>query len=271
MEPINVGVILQASDRIDFKLSPHTAKRKDIDTDVFRSWRMFFAEEISGKDVPFFQPPKSSEQFLQHLANLCDGAVLVTRPLAMAVQSEAGFDSVLADLYDRLVAPTEHSRKERSPRPTTRFREIEDEKEFRKRGLKRYPYVPLNAQRRWSAYRQLQNGENIVIDKVEVGNQMGLTADEIQKLAGIGDFLSDFLGSAPADAPRRRYVLLADQLNEKFTDQSDDNFGFMREEYDRAIETVKQSGGELLRKPEDVAEFAEEVDKKLPQTASTEH
>ena len=32
-------------------------------------------------------------------------------------------------------------------------------------------------------YRQVINGENLVIDKVEVGDRIGLTADEIQKLS----------------------------------------------------------------------------------------
>lgn len=264
MEPINVGVILQGQGKIDFKLSPHAAKRKDIDTPVFQSWRAFFEQEIRGGAVPLLQPPKDSVQFLLYLAGLCEHTVLVTKPLALSVQQERSFEEELQTLYDRLVAPLEFPKRGQQPRPTSRYREIEEEKNFRKRGMKKHPYLTIGGHRRWNAFRQALNGDNVVIDKVEVGNSVGLTADEIQKLSsGVENFLNNFLQHSSRNV-LPRYYLIADRLSEKFTDQSDDDFQVMQEELKRVEEMVRQQGGVVLREPEEVQNFAAEIDRKLP-------
>jgi hypothetical protein len=265
MEPFNVGIILQGQGKLDFRLSPHVAKRKDVDTVIFQKWRSFLEEEIRGEEVPYLQPPKLSREFLEYLARMCDQTMTISRPLYLSERPEEGFESVLQSLYDRLVAPPDQRRKEQSPRPTSTFRDLEEAKQFRKRGMKKHPYVSLPGEKqRWNAYRQVVNGQDIVVDKVEVNSVVGLTADEIQKLSsGVGRFLERFLhASHPVIPPR--YVLIADELREKFTDQTDEDYQAMKDELQGVLDVVRSQGGEILRDPREVQEFAEEVDKKLP-------
>ena len=194
MEPINFGVVLQGFGKIDFKLNPNFARRKDVETPVFQQWRDFLVEEIRGEPMPLFQPQKDSVEFLTHLANLCEQTVSMSRPLFVSAKKDESFEDVLESLFTKLVLPPESPKPDHMPRPTSRFREIEDEKQFRRRGMRKHPYLTLPGDKRWNAYRQLLNGENIVIDKVEVRNDVGLTADEIQKLAsGVEPFLDRFL------------------------------------------------------------------------------
>ena len=264
MEPFNVGVILQGQGRIDFKLSPHAAKRKDVDTIIFQRWRAFFEDEIHGEDVAFLQPPKSSREFLQYLSGLCDQTVTISKSLFLSERIEEPFEKVLQALYDRLVAPPDQQRREHASRPTSTFKELEETKQFRKRGMKKHPYIPLPGTKYWNAYRQVVNGENIVVDKVEVGNYVGLTADEIQKLStGVEQFLDRFLNESNPTPPRR-YVLIADPIQEKFTDQSEQDYKVMQDELREVVQKVERQGGKVLRDPEKVSSFAEEMDRKLP-------
>ena len=87
MEPINVGVILQGQGQLDVRLSPHAAKRKDVDTAAFRRWKDFFIEEVKGDPESLFQPEKTSLRFLQNIAELCDGPILLSRPLTLSTHS----------------------------------------------------------------------------------------------------------------------------------------------------------------------------------------
>ncbi len=267
MEPINIGVILQGSGKIDFKLNPHAARRKDIETQVYQQWRKFFEEEIGGPAVPLFQPPKDSPDFIRHLGGLCESTITITRPLVHVAYEQQSFDSELRAIYDRLVAPPEQNRK--SPdRPTSYFRQFEEEKEFRKRGMKKHPYISISGRselRHWNAFRQVSNGQDIVIDKIEVGNKVGLTADEIQKLSsGAELFVKSFLRESSKTGRSRRYCLITDQLVTKFTEQDQEDYEIMNEELSNIKKTVASLGGEVLDKPSDVEDFAEELDEHLP-------
>ena len=267
MEPINFGVVLQGFGKIDFKLNPNFAIRKDVETPVFQQWRDFLVEEIRGEPMPLFQPRKDSVEFLTHLANLCEQTVSLSRPLFVSAKKDESFEDVLESLFTKLVLPPESPKSDHMPRPTSRFREIEYEKQFRRRGMRKHPYLTLPGDKRWNAYRQLLNGENIVIDKVEVRNDVGLTADEIQKLAsGVEPFLDRFLESTAPAIPTR-YYLLADDLKEKFTDQTDDDYHAMKDELDCVIKTVESRGGSVLRRAEEVVDLANLIDNKLPQMA----
>jgi hypothetical protein len=267
MEPINIGVILQGSGRIDFKLSPNAARRKDIETQVYQKWRKFFEQEIGGPAIPLFQPPKHSPDFIAHLGSLCENTITITRPLILANQVPTSFEEALESIYDRLVAPPEQ--KKRQPnRPTSYFRQIEDEKEFRKRGMKKHPYIAIPGvpgNKHWNAFRQVLNGQDIAIDKIEVGNSVGLTADEIQKLSsGVGSFLTAFLKSRPTDGRPKRYCLIADQLDTKFSEQTEEDYGIMQEELDGIKRLVKTLGGEVLDQPNEIVGFTDEIDRRLP-------
>ena len=264
MEPINVGIILQTPEKIDFKMSPHAAKRKDVDTAIFQRWRSFLEEEIRGEAVPFLQPPKHSPEFVRYLHGLCDRTVSISNPLFLSEPPDVPFEDVLQRLYDRMVAPPEQTRKEQASRPTSTFRDLEEAKQFRKRGMKKHSYIELPDTKRWNAYRQVVNGENIVVDKVEVANIVGQTADEIQKLSsGVDAFLERFLVRDQRSMPPR-YVLIADDLREKFTEQTDADYRAMKDELDRVLELVSHRGGQVIRRSEEVQGFAEEIDRKLP-------
>ncbi len=266
MEPINFGVVLQGFGKIDFKLNPNFARRKDVETPVFQQWRDFLVEEIRGEPMPLFQPQKHSVEFLTHLANLCEQTVSMSRPLFVSAKKDESFEDVLESLFTKLVLPPESPKPDHMPRPTSRFRGIEDEKQFLRRGMRKHPYLTHPGDKRWNAYRQLLNGENIVIDKVEVQNNVGLTADEIQKLAsGVESFLDRFLVSSTPAIPK--YYLLADDLKEKFTDQSDGDYNAMKDELDCVIKTVESRGGLVLRRAEEVVDLANLIDNKLPQMA----
>jgi hypothetical protein len=269
MEPINIGLLLQGQGEVDFKLSPHAAKRKEIDTQVFQQWRRFFEQEVRGPAVPLFQPPKGSSDFIRHLSNVCEGAVRITKPLVHMATTQASFQGVLEEMYERLVAPPELVRRQ-PERPTSFFRQIEEEKDFRRRGMKKHPYIPSVGGQYWNAFRQVLNGQEIVIDKIEVGNSVGLTADEIQKIAsGSEHFVKTFLGSRGDAGRLRRYCLIADKLTGRFSDQTDDDFDIMQEQLETAKDVVKRSGGEVLSTTDDITGFAEELDRKLPGLAYT--
>lgn len=64
-----------------------------------------------------------------------------------------------------------------------------------------------------------------------------------------------------------RYYLLADDLNEKFTDQTDEDFQAMKDEMTHVIQTVESRGGLVLRGDDEVVKFADQIDQKLPQMA----
>lgn len=262
MEPINVGVILQGSGRIDVRLSPHAAKRKEIDTQVYRKWRQFFLEEVRGEQARLLQPEKTSPQFLTYLQQLCGGAVLLSRPLVLEVAQGRPFDSVLEDLYIRLVAPPETTSPAAAHRPTGRFRQIAEERQFLKRGMKRHTHVVVNDQPLWMAYRQVANGQIIAIDKVEVDREIGATANEIERLPHILELLPKFFG-AGRKLPTR-YFLLADVLQQPFTDQPEAEFAAMRDELETAVEQVKKAGGEVLRTVPETESLAAQLDQVLP-------
>jgi len=266
MEPINVGVILQGSSRLDLKFNAHVSKQKRVDTDIFKKWRSFFEEEVTGTSVPLFQPPKDSPRFFEHLAKLCEDTMSLTPALIYQPQDACdSFDSILGRLYDELVAPPDQDVKEQSSRPTSVYRVLEEQYGFMKRGMRRHSYVSWDTTKHWNAYREIRNGENIVIDKIEVDTQIGKTADEIQKLSsGVGSFIGDFLRKQGNSSPSPRYLLLADPLEQKFTDQTPDDFNVMLEEYGKVINLVKSRGGEVVQDHGEVQSVAGELNKKLP-------
>ncbi|MDR3620949.1 MAG: DUF3037 domain-containing protein [Paludisphaera borealis] len=264
MEPFNVGIVLQGQGKLDFKLDPHVAKRKDVDTVIFRKWRSFLDDEIRGDPVPFLQPPKHSRGFLEHLSGLCDQTLVISKPLFLSERPEEPFDEVLQRLYDRLVTPLGQQKKDQAIRPTSTFKEFEDAKQFRKRGMKKHPYIEFSDAKRWNAYRQVLNGENLVIDKIEVANTVGQTADEIQKLSsGVGAFLDRFLNESYSSVPPR-YFLIADELEDKFTEQTDEDYEAMKAERETVLQLVTGHGGRIISKPEEVQGLAEDIDRKLP-------
>src|SRR5260370_3293671 len=91
MEPINIGIILQGIDRIDFRLNTQASKKGIIDTNTFKRWRGFLEEEILGEAIPLFQPEKSSLQFFSHFQELCDKKVILRRALTITPVTDNAF------------------------------------------------------------------------------------------------------------------------------------------------------------------------------------
>ena len=123
MEPVNAGVILQGAGRVEFKLQPHFARRKDVDTAVWADWREFFDQEIHGEAVPLFQPDRRVEQFLRHLRDLCTANIVVSEPLLVSVPDDRSFDATLDSLYERLAAPPDEGPPPPPPPPPARGKE----------------------------------------------------------------------------------------------------------------------------------------------------
>lgn len=263
MEPINVGIILQGNDHLELRISPHAAKRKEVDTVVFREWRSFFEEEIRGLPAPLFQPDRSTTKFLSHLSALCDGPITLSRPLLVSVDPSRSFEDLLDSLYRRLVAPHESEVPGDAARPTHRFRQLGQEMSFEARGIRKHAHVFVGDKRLWMAYRQLINGEMLAVDKVEVSNRMGQTACEIQCLPTIAEQLPHFINNQ-SDGRPRRYVLLADNLTRPFTDQSPEEFSAMRDDLEREVEKIRKQGGRIIRNVKEVESLAGEIDSKLP-------
>jgi hypothetical protein len=262
MEPTNVGVILQGSGRIEIKISPHAAKRKEIDTPVFQQWKKFLNDEINGPAVPLFQPRRNSPDFLRYLGKLCEGSVFLSEPLYHRAADALSFDDVLQTLYQRLVAPPEAPSASDNSRPTAFFRHLSDDRQFLKRGMKRHTHVATNGEKLWMAYRQVDNGAFIAIDKIEVNTQIGATANEIERMPLIVDSLPKFLrGATPSK--HRQFFLLADELERPFAEQPEDEFEAMRKDLEQAVERVEKRGGRVIRSIEDAGELVNEVEQHL--------
>lgn len=129
--------------------------------------------------------------------------------------------------------------------------------------MKKYAPVPLDAQHRWTAYRQVLNGKFIAVDKVEVRRELGWTATEIDKLTRVCENLEAFLSSR-LEGKATRYVLLADELIEPFSGQSSDDFKLMQADLREARHRVLKACGDVLSSPEEATEFARDLDKHLP-------
>ncbi len=267
MEPVNVGVILQGSGRLEMRFSPHAAKRKDIETTAFRQWKDFFRTEVEGDHMALFQPEKASPAFLRYLEQLCEGPILLSKPLLVSSDPSKEFEEVLESLYCRLVAPPEVVSPTAASRPTGRFRQLAEEHRFLDRGMKRHAHVMVNGGKLWMAYRQALNGEMIVFDKVEAANHIGATSYEIERLPRIKDFLPRFLNARVA-GKATRYLLLADQLLTPFTDQSADEFKAMQDDLEVAVEEIAKLGCKVIRTTPDAEAFAEELNERLPQPST---
>jgi len=267
MEPINVGVILQGGGKLEHRLNPHFARRKEIDTGVFRLWKQFFSDEIIGMAAPLFQPDRSESEFLTYLEQLCDGPVLLSRPLSLSAHETRSFADVLESLYGRLVAPPEVATPATAIRPTGRFRQLSDAKKFVPRGMRRYEHIVVNGSRLWMAYRQVLNGEILAFDKVEVESMIGRTASEIQCLPLIADRLPDFL-TKHVDGRPTRYVLMADELAQPFTGQPNQEFDAMKDDLDQSVEKIRKLGVQIIRSANEAEQFANEIDATLPKSVT---
>lgn len=267
MEPINVGLVLQDPLGTRVRFSPHAAKRSDVDTEIFRKWKNFFEVEVNGEVDPLFRPPTNSPAFLDHLAKLCDGSMLMSRPLQVIVDDETEPQEVLDGLFRRLVLPPEESDAPETQRPTGRYRELESEFQLLKRGVRRHALVPIEFGPHWRPYRQVPNGKFIAVDKIEVARELGRTANELNALNNIQAFLDVFLKSE-VENRQTRYVLVADQLFEPFNGQSQSDFQTMKDDIERTAEIVRKAGGDVFTTPEQSGQFVRQLDEELPRNVA---
>lgn len=267
MEPINVGIVLQASTGTQLRFNPHATKRADIDTDAFRKWRSFFEAEVRNDEDPLFRPSADTPDFLLHLARLCDAPFAMTRPLLVADAIETEPDRMLETLFRRLVLPVEEASNPETLRPTARYRDLEAEFQLLKRGVKRYAAVPGDGAEPHERihrrpYRQVANGRYIAMDKIEVNRELSRTAEELNALADIKTFLARFL-EIEIQALPTRYILLADDMNQPFREQAEDDFLSMRDDIERTVAAVLEAGGEVIRDAERSEELAKELNRVL--------
>jgi hypothetical protein len=266
MEPVNAGIILQGDGRIDFKLQPHFARRKDVDTTMWTAWRRFFDHEIHGEAIPLFQPERSSPRFIHYLRELCAENVQISEPLRASTEEGETFESVLESLYDRLAAPPDDEQRATARRPTARFKELAENGQFLRRGMKKSAFVQVNQERLWHAFRQVENGLHIAIDKVEVGLELHLTATEIQTLQLVTEKLPRFLRRP--NVRGTKYILIADPLERPFTDQSEEDFIDMQKLLSQYQEKIAAVGGHIARTVEEVSAISTEIEHSLPPLAT---
>jgi hypothetical protein len=188
--------------------------------------------------------------------------VVLSQPLALSAPESRNFGEILDALLTRLVLPLDPVSAGEDFRPTGRFRRRANEHDFLKRGMKKYAHVEIDANRHWAAYRQALNGQFIAVDKVEVGREQGRTADELEKIIRVIGLLDGFLNNQIHGKPTR-YVLLADELKEPFSDQGADEFKAMQADLDSAVDAVTKAGGQVLRTADQAESFAEELNEKL--------
>jgi len=101
------------------------------------------------------------------------------------------------------------------------------------------------------------------MDKIEVNVEIGKTANEIERMPHVLENLPSFL-QAGGGRPTR-YVLLADSMQQPFTDQPIDEFEAMRNELETIVQKVQQVGGEVVRTVPEAERLATELDRLLPQ------
>lgn len=260
MEPTNVGVLLQGAGRLDFKLNPHAPKRANINTTVFHQWRDFLDKEVRGPHLPLFQPPREDSAFLAYLSDLCNSTVVLST--AYQFVTPLPFDLALEALYAELVAPPPDANPPVPNQPAGRFRQLTDVRGFVKRGMKRHEHVVRGGDRLWMAYRQVENGCLLAIDKVEVNERMGATANEIERLPTVESKLHSFLCPGKGEKPTR-YVLLVDELSKPFGSQPPAEFEAMREDLNSAVESLTSKGAEIVRTLDSTVELADEIDAML--------
>jgi hypothetical protein len=263
MEPINVGVILQGVGRIDVKFYQHAGKRGDVEAGKLRQWRSFFLSEIQTAQINLFQPDRNSEAFLRYLETLCNGPVYLSKPLTLLAEKNQSFETILQSLYVRLVAPLDVPDVPDEKRPTGTFRRIAEDRRFVDRGMRKWSHLLAGNKPLWMAYRQLDNGEKIAVDKVEVGTNVGDTVREIQTLPLISHDLPEFLKRRSGEK-QTQYFLLVDQFENPFGGQTQQDFDLMRKDLDSHAKRIRDEGGTVLQSADEVKEFTEMIDKKLP-------
>jgi hypothetical protein len=262
MEPINVGVLLQGQEQLDLKLSPRAPSR-EIDAATYRKWRHFLVEEVRGQELELFQPKKNSPRFFDYLSELCDGTVVLSSAMHLQTSEDRTLQDILEGLFARLVAQPASALSVEAGRPAGRFRQKAESLNFLKRGMKRHAHVSVAGKKLWMAYRQVENGELIAIDKVEVARVLGATANEIERLPRIREHLADFLKNGPG-SKRSRFVLVADELLLPFGDQTQEEFAAMQDDLEREISGLKCLGAEIVTTTKGVEQLVGEIDEKLP-------
>jgi hypothetical protein len=267
MEPINVGLVLQDSAGAIVKFSPHVAKRAVVDTETYNQWKAFFEAEVKNDVDPLFRPPTNSPEFFVYLSRLCDGPIIMSRPLIVADENEISGEQMLDILFRRLVLPEEKSGTPENQRATGRYRELEAEYQLLKRGVRKHAVVPIETREGGSPvhrrpYRQVANGKYIAMDKIEVARELSRTAEEINGLLNVKSFLDLFL-KTQVQQRETRYILLADRLIEPFGGQPREDFQSMRDDIERTVDLVQAAGGEVIRDPLDSEKLARTLNDQL--------
>lgn len=186
MEPKNIGVIVQGQSDLKLRLWKHFRPgddKPDFDYANFKKWREFFEEEVNGPQIPLFQPPRHSPEFLEYLHSRCRGNYIVTRPLHIAMQI-ADIDEVAEYLYETLVRSPEEE-PEPAEQPVQRFREELREKKLEKnRFLRQDEYVILpNGDRQlfhWQYEKNHGSNSRVLIEPVQWLGRIRLTQLELE-------------------------------------------------------------------------------------------
>ncbi|MCC7509507.1 MAG: DUF3037 domain-containing protein [Planctomycetes bacterium] len=265
MEPLNIGVVIQGAEGMKLKLDNHFGRLKGIDKNVYKRWRDFLEEEISGEQKSIFRPSRESPDFWKYLRSLTGDTVTMTPPLRLTTSDETSSDGILEKLYNRLVSRKEVERDlspGRPDHPASEFRRIRKERNLDKRGLKKsHALKTPGGEYLWAPHRVLENGKIVAIDKIEVDESPDRTNVEIDRARFAASKVSRIKGKAT------RWIVLIDPLKDDAfrLDAAD------REDMKRAFEVTKKAvdkaKGEIISTPEEVSQVVSELEPELQPAA----
>jgi len=185
MEPQNIGIIVQGGGQIVSKIWKYfrpLGDKPDFDYSNFRKWRDFFDQEINGKQISMFQPPKSNPEFLEYLQSRCKSNYILTRPLCIVTQTRV-IEEVCDYLYSRLVRSPDADR-EPALQPVRRFREqLQARKLDKHPKLKKDEYLHLpNGDAElfhWQYEKNHGSDQRVIIEPIQWMEKIRLTQIEL--------------------------------------------------------------------------------------------
>lgn len=238
MEAKNIGVIVQGGGEVAVKPNRQVTKwgKAKEHTESIKKWFQYFEEEISAPTskpddiiVPISTliPDRRSERFLEYLMKQATGQIKVSRPFALEYRTEKTINTVIDELYRKLVATDTELEETTEEKPsisksiTNKFKECSRSKQFYNRGLHQDRHVTLPDGVKWFSYRNFHNGALNLIEKVEFSSDISRTGLEANKLLFLlreerpKTFGTDYKLTILLD-PFRRFSKLPDDENEAF-------------------------------------------------------
>jgi hypothetical protein len=261
MEPKNIGVIVQGQSDLKLRLWTHFRPgddKPDFDYANFRKWREFFEEEVNGPQIPLFQPPRYSPEFLEYLQSRCRGNYIVTRPLQLEVATE-DIDEVTQSLYETIVRSPEEEQ-EPAEQPVRRFREqLEARKLHRNPFLRRDEYVALpNGESElfhWQYQKNHGSNQLVLIEPVQWLGKIRLTQLELEHVLSAAKKIA-------ATALHAHLIVIMDEVTPP-SERAKDATKRLYENYVDGMRTLKLESDEVISSVEQTENLVSRIESDL--------